>query len=133
MVFEIGAKVEVIGNHYDGSLYSYYVGVVISKEGSNHYKVKYETRLKEDKSGSLIEVVDSSHLRPIPPTHPESCYSLGEMVDAFENGGWWVGLIDGKFGSDYFRFFPENRRRETFFLGTIKNPFGLVKWKVGTL
>ncbi|KAI5654421.1 hypothetical protein M9H77_31608 [Catharanthus roseus] len=119
MEFQIGDKVEVIGNDkgFEGS---YYTAKVISKKNAYRYKVEYETLLNEDQFEPLKEVVNSNYLRPMPPNVPEICYSLDEWVDAYENDGWWFGLIDGKFGSDYFVYFPTTQEEKPFPLDKLR-------------
>lgn len=105
MEFQIGEEVEVkmIEEGFQGS---YYAATVICKKASHKYKVAYKTLLKDDKSGPLEEDVDANLLRPVPPQVIKNCYSLYELADVYEHGGWWAGIIWGKFASDYFVYFP---------------------------
>lgn len=103
--YRVGQKIEVIGKE-EGFEGSYYAAKVISKEGANQYMVEYGTLLKEDESGPLQEVLVVDLLRPEPPNMANDAFSLEEVVDAYYNDGWWIGLIEGKFGSEYFVQFP---------------------------
>lgn len=41
----------------------------------------------------------------MPPDVANTCHSLDECADAYANDGWWVRVIAGKFGSEYFVHF----------------------------
>ncbi|KAL3509140.1 hypothetical protein ACH5RR_028541 [Cinchona calisaya] len=105
MEFQTGVEVEVKGVE-EGFQGSFYAAKIISKEGSSQYKVKFNTLLKEDLTDFLEEVVDANQLRPVPPQVPKKYFTLYEFADAYDNDGWWAGIICGKFRSDYFIYFP---------------------------
>ncbi|CDP15931.1 unnamed protein product [Coffea canephora] len=103
--FQAGEEVEVMLKE-EGFEGSYYAAKILSKEDASQYKVEYKTLLKEDDSGPLEEVVGVHQLRPSPPPFPVSYFSLYELADVYESDGWWAGIINGKFQSDYFVYFP---------------------------
>lgn len=95
MEYRVGQKIEVIGKD-EGFEGSYYAAKVISKEGqANQYKVEYFTLLKEDESGPLQELLPADLIRPYPPDIQNDAFSLDEVVNAYFNDGWWIGLIEG--------------------------------------
>lgn len=98
MEYSVGQKIEVIGKD-EGFEGSYYAAKVISKENPTNlqYKIEYFSLLKEDESGPLQELLPPDLIRPFPPNIPNDSFSLEEVVDAYFNDGWWIGLIKGKF------------------------------------
>lgn len=136
MDFQVGEQVEVIMQE-EGFKGSYYTGTIVSKEGTSQYKVEYKTLLKEDESGPLEEVINIDLLRPMQPSVPVIYFDLYQLVDAYENDGWWVGIICGKFQSNYFVYFPSIEKQGSFPLEKLRkhqewhnrewNPAKLVK------
>ncbi|KAI9086733.1 hypothetical protein K1719_031327 [Acacia pycnantha] len=63
-----------------------------------------EVSVKEDGfHGSYFE---AKELRPLPPVISVRRFSVNQKVDAFDNDGWWLGVITGKDGPDrYFVYF----------------------------
>ncbi|KAK4375675.1 hypothetical protein RND71_006352 [Anisodus tanguticus] len=108
-VFQKGDEVEVASQVY-GFIGSYYTAAIVSSFGAYHYKVKYKTLLTDDKSAPLEEIVTVSEVRPVPPDQRETLlengFRLYDMVDVFDNDGWWFGLITGKIGQEYDVYFP---------------------------
>ncbi|KAL4588426.1 hypothetical protein LXL04_001315 [Taraxacum kok-saghyz] len=82
MSFEIGETVEVIGNEDGMELRGPTLGA------------RYQNLLANDGS-PLEEVISVRRLRPPPPT-VLARFHLGDMVDAWHNEGWWVGMTRGK-------------------------------------
>lgn len=85
---------------------------------NNSYAICYKNLLTEDESHALIEVVGEDELRPAPPKvhintakHDHNHFVPFEVVDAFDNDGWWVGKIIGKQGSSKFLMFMGLRFR----------------------
>lgn len=103
MGFQIGDQVEICSKE-DGFLGSYYAARIIGLVGNNNenkqtlYVVEYETLLKADKSGPLVEVVPAREVRPMPPETPPvvNGFMLYDEVDAFDKDGWWVGKVTGR-------------------------------------
>nr|XP_016496993.1 PREDICTED: uncharacterized protein LOC107815863 [Nicotiana tabacum] len=107
--FQKGDEVEIASHEY-GFIGSYYTATIVSFVGDYHYKVKYKTLLTDDNSAPLEEIVTVGEVRPTPPEKqenlPENNFCLYDMVDAFDNDGWWFGFITGKIGGNYYVYFP---------------------------
>ncbi|XP_060190330.1 protein AGENET DOMAIN (AGD)-CONTAINING P1-like [Lycium barbarum] len=105
MVFHRGDLVEVASKE-DGFHGSYFEAIVMCPTlNKNKYIVQYKTLLKDDLSGPLKEVVTIPELRPVPPQIPANGFNFYDQVDAFDNDGWWVGIITGKIGTKYVVYF----------------------------
>lgn len=62
----------------------------------HRYTVVYETIMDDaDESRPLRETVDGRFVRPRPPFRHASGghFALHQLVDAFYNDGWWVGVV----------------------------------------
>ncbi|KAM3222277.1 hypothetical protein P3L10_021547 [Capsicum annuum] len=68
-----------------------HVGVASKEDG-----FLYKTLVKDDLSGPLEELVSPPELRPIPPEIRVDEFNLCDQVDAFDNDGWWVGMVTAK-------------------------------------
>lgn len=90
-----GQNVEVSVKE-DGFVGSYYEARVVSHLENGLYVVQYKNLLEDDESQPLTETVYSKELRPLPPSIPISGFSTNQKVDAFDNDGWWVGVITRK-------------------------------------
>jgi hypothetical protein len=95
-LFPVGAEVEVRSDD-PGFVGSYYEATV---EGYQHsdlsYVVAYSTLSRRDGGDSpLREVAAAANVRPRPPHRPppRRGFAMHDMVDAFHNGGWWVGVV----------------------------------------
>ncbi|KAL4590079.1 hypothetical protein LXL04_002998 [Taraxacum kok-saghyz] len=97
MAFEIGTSVEVMqtGEGLEGS---YFAGVVIDRTPGMR-KIRYKTLL-DDQGKPLEELISMRRLRPPPPRVDERM-SIGDLVDAFDNDGWWVGRYIRREGDNY--------------------------------
>ncbi|XP_038711192.1 protein AGENET DOMAIN (AGD)-CONTAINING P1 [Tripterygium wilfordii] len=106
MAFYRGDKVEVCSKE-EGFVGSFYEAKILRKEDINSYSVQYRNLVtEEDSSIQLIEKVSAGEVRPKPPRAPmPTKLCLHDVVDAFDNDGWWVGRITGKKGTDYYVFF----------------------------
>ncbi|KAI7744990.1 hypothetical protein M8C21_003892 [Ambrosia artemisiifolia] len=79
----------------------------LNKKG---YLIKYHTLLKDGSDEPLTEVVDSSFIRPCPPSNVrrnsdinvkevevegdvEGEFEVYDVVDAFHRDGWWIGVV----------------------------------------
>jgi|UniRef100_A0A2N9IC68 hypothetical protein len=104
--FKSGDEVEVCSNR-DGFVGSYYSATVIKKHGNDSYEVQYKNLITEDEPHRpLIETVNAEEIRPKPPKVVlASGFGSNDVVDAFDNDGWWVGKISRKKGSDYYYVF----------------------------
>uniref|UniRef100_A0A7N0SXC8 Agenet domain-containing protein n=1 Tax=Kalanchoe fedtschenkoi TaxID=63787 RepID=A0A7N0SXC8_KALFE len=105
-----GERVEVSSTE-EGFIGSYYEAVIVDVNVSqSSYMVRYKDLLKEDGSGALIEPAHHSEIRPLPPTVKLVEYEAGDVVDAFANDGWWVGVLVEKRGAfGYVRFDDYNK------------------------
>ncbi|GAV77414.1 Agenet domain-containing protein [Cephalotus follicularis] len=109
MAFKSGDQVEVCSKE-DGFLGSYYTATVVSQIGTSSYAVQYKNLVEEDECTPLTEVVKADELRPMPPKPPfVSSFCYLDMVDAFDNDGWWVGKITRKKGCNYYVYFDTTR------------------------
>lgn len=111
MVFQRGDKVEVASKK-DGYVGSYYEATVVAELAETEYIVQYKNLVKDDFSGPLLEVVSAEELFPVPCSIPKKGFRPGDIVDAFDKDGWWVGMICGKTKDKYvvyFDLYPEHK------------------------
>ncbi|KAJ8771224.1 hypothetical protein K2173_026091 [Erythroxylum novogranatense] len=117
-MFYVGQKVEVCSKQKE-FIGSYYEATVIKCEFSPSssiisYHVQYRNLIEEDSDNPLVEKVSADEMRPIPPPKPPCPspskypdFKMFEVVDVFENSGWWSGQITGRHGRDrFFVCFP---------------------------
>ncbi|KAF8409043.1 hypothetical protein HHK36_005115 [Tetracentron sinense] len=104
MVFRKGAPVEICSNQ-DGFRGSYYAATVLAAVGKDRFLVEYCTLLTDDEKNLLREIVDAAEVRPAPPEILVSDFSVLDIVDAYDNDGWWVGRITGRVPAKYFVYF----------------------------
>ncbi|KAL4579767.1 hypothetical protein LXL04_015932 [Taraxacum kok-saghyz] len=101
-----GTTVEVMQNE-EGLQGSYFAGVVIDRTPGMR-KIKYETLL-DDEGKPLEELISMRRLRPRPPK-VDARMSIGDLVDAWDNDGWWVGTYTRRDGDNYivkFQKYPD--------------------------
>ncbi|KAL4582870.1 hypothetical protein LXL04_007431 [Taraxacum kok-saghyz] len=67
---------------------AYFAGVVIERTPGMR-KVGFETLLNNDGT-PLEESISMRHLRPCPP-EVNTRFTVGDIVDACHNDGWWPG------------------------------------------
>ncbi|XP_049345195.1 protein AGENET DOMAIN (AGD)-CONTAINING P1-like [Solanum verrucosum] len=107
--FEKGDEVEVASQEL-GFIGSYYAATIICSTGDDYYRIKYKTLLTDDESEPLEDVFSAAEIRPVPPnqdeTMSENGFRLYDMVDVFDNDGWWFGFISAKVGDEYYVYFP---------------------------
>ncbi|KAI3747630.1 hypothetical protein L6452_10164 [Arctium lappa] len=108
MAFERGDRVEILSEE-EGFVGSYYAANIITWLMKKEYIVQYKTLLKDDGSGPLREVVSADQIQPVPPEIPVTGFSFGDVVDAYDKDGWWVGRISGRMGSNYFVYFANTK------------------------
>lgn len=112
--FRRGDLVEVASKQ-EGFVGSYYEATVVADlGGSGGYLVQYRTLLEDDMSSPLREVAADGEVRPRPPPDEAEEYRLYEVVDVFDNDGWWWGWIAGRSGDGYTVVF-ETTRDEIFY------------------
>ncbi|KAL1534576.1 protein AGENET DOMAIN (AGD)-CONTAINING P1-like [Salvia divinorum] len=102
--FRRGDLVEVASSQ-EGFVGSYFGATVVADLGKGSYLVQYRTLLKDDFSGPLREVLSAAEVRPRPPPDPAERYLMNDVVDVFDNEGWWWGRITGRSGDCYAVFF----------------------------
>ncbi|KAJ9546367.1 hypothetical protein OSB04_018910 [Centaurea solstitialis] len=92
-IFHKGTLVEVKSDkeRYNGS---WYTALIVESLQNSKFTVEYQTLKTSDGTRLLKEEADPSCIRPIPP-RIERCdrFLELEMVDAWYNGGWWVGTV----------------------------------------
>ncbi|PHU12448.1 hypothetical protein BC332_19378 [Capsicum chinense] len=75
--------------------------------------------VKDDFSGPLEEVVTLPELRPVLPEIEVNEFNLCDQVDAFDNDGWWVGMVTAKIGRSLareIRSFKKNEGKACWFM-----------------
>lgn len=118
-VFKRGDKVE-ISSKDEGFEGSYYLANVISRISNKNYIVQYRTLLNEDQSGPLREVVSAPQIRLFPDHIPVTRFSVGDIVDAYDKDGWWVGKIKGVKGSNYAVYFKGSGEKIVYPLSLLR-------------
>ncbi|KAK1352862.1 DUF724 domain-containing protein 3 [Heracleum sosnowskyi] len=114
MAFQKGNAVEVSSKE-DGLVGSYYEAKVIKKLANKKYIVQYSNLVEEKDSKLLLrEIVEEEELRPVPPKVPVTGFTSGEMVDAFDNDGWWVGVVSHEECPDIYEVWFESYKKAKF-------------------
>ncbi|KAL8484732.1 hypothetical protein ACS0TY_027145 [Phlomoides rotata] len=96
-LFMVGMKVEVKSDdhNYRGS---WYPAVIVESSGRGKYLIEYQTLINDDRTQLHTGAAHALCIRPCPPiaqrTYP---FTVFEEVDAWYNGGWWVGQIQKAF------------------------------------
>ncbi|KAJ7279826.1 hypothetical protein O6H91_14G006300 [Diphasiastrum complanatum] len=86
-----GLKVEVSSDE-DGFVGSWYAAKVLCKR-KRYYAIQYDA-LVTDEGEPLVEQVLRSQLRPIPPPLlGVRKWAVGDSVEAYDNDGWWMGVV----------------------------------------
>ena len=106
---QIGDKVERIMDEEGFKDCFFEATVVAMKDGK--FTVEYAELEEEDESGrKLRETVALEGIRPCPSddslSKPLSERVLGEAVDCWYEGGWWMGYVHKIFGEGLKVFFP---------------------------
>nr|GMD00270.1 DUF724 domain-containing protein 3 [Ipomoea batatas] len=75
---------------------SYYEATIVGQLTTGDvYVVEYKNLVTDDFSAPLTENVPVAQIRPQPV----------QVVDAFDNEGWWVGQITGEYKNSYYVYF----------------------------
>ncbi|RWW53547.1 hypothetical protein BHE74_00039969 [Ensete ventricosum] len=95
--FRTGDEVEVSSDE-DGFRGAYFEGRVgRSMPKLRRYTIDYDAIVDDaDESRRLRETVDARHVRPRPPRRLPGVgrwVALHQLVDAFHNDAWWVGVV----------------------------------------
>nr|GMC52991.1 DUF724 domain-containing protein 3 [Ipomoea batatas] len=103
--FRIGDAVEVASND-EGFEGSYYEATVVGQlTTGNVYIVQYKNLMTDDFSAPLTENVPLAQILPQPPQVQSTFFNMYQVVDAFDNDGWWVGQITGEYRNRYYVYF----------------------------
>ena len=92
----IGSEAEVrsddpgfVGSFYEATVIRRY----LTSRGRGYYTVRY-SRLVTDDQRPLEETAAAADVRPRPPGEESRReFSLYEAVEAFQNDGWWAGIV----------------------------------------
>ncbi|XP_071739156.1 protein AGENET DOMAIN (AGD)-CONTAINING P1-like [Rutidosis leptorrhynchoides] len=119
MKFARGNLVE-ISSKEKGLKGSYYPAVIITYLSNNEYIVQYRTLLAEDGLSPLREVIPADEIRPAPDEIPVTGFSVGDLVDAYDRDGWWVGKINRIKGSNYYVYFKRTDEKIAYSLSSLR-------------
>ncbi|KAM7265583.1 hypothetical protein ACFE04_003266 [Oxalis oulophora] len=102
----IGSKVE-FSSKEEGYKGSYFTATIVdtpqpTTNNNNTYVIQYDNITNEDGTKPLRELAHVSCIRPLPPQplvedkeqHSSCSFVLNDVVEAFYNDGWWVGVVD---------------------------------------
>lgn len=129
-----GGDVEVASDE-DGFRGAWFSARVVKKEKEKEkVVVEYrELRSDKDESKALREKVALRHLRPPPPSlsPPPLHYALYQEVDAYDNDGWWVGVVTKLLNSNtYLVYFMQSNEEIPFHHSQLRPHFDFLdnKW-----
>jgi len=91
MPYTKGMQIEV-SKVEDNSVVAWLPAVVAKTIWKNNLLVEYTV----SKSGGIAlseEIVDVKHVRPCPPQASAISFCINDEVEAFQGGGWWLGVI----------------------------------------
>ncbi|RLN29306.1 hypothetical protein C2845_PM05G11540 [Panicum miliaceum] len=95
-----GMQIEV-SKLEDNSFVAWLPAVVAKTFWKNNLLVEY-TVSSSDGTALPEEIVDVKHVRPCPPQASAISFCINDKVEAFQGGGWWLGvIIDVHPGSKY--------------------------------
>ncbi|KAJ9171694.1 hypothetical protein P3X46_015022 [Hevea brasiliensis] len=107
---------------------AWFPAVVIKDNGDNTFLVKYQSSKNSDEAGTKV-IVDSLHIRPIPPRYADRNFELLEKVDAQYDFGWRAGVITKLLsGRRYNVFFKQGNEDKELNYSEIRPH---VEWKDG--
>ncbi|TXG69256.1 hypothetical protein EZV62_004191 [Acer yangbiense] len=97
-----------------------------STPGKMKFLVEYQNLRCHDGSKFVRNCVDIKFVRPLPPPPPndekeQQRFEVNDVVDAYRNDGWWVGLVSKVFGEEEQRVYSvlvENPSRTMNFKST---------------
>ncbi|KAM7261782.1 hypothetical protein ACFE04_020859 [Oxalis oulophora] len=112
-------KVEVSKPKADIFKRAYFTATIIDtppwptrNRNSNEYLVQYDNLLSTDGAKYLIEFVDLSLIRPLPPSRAYNPFELNDVVDVYHLHGWRVCVVDmvmcNEEGKEYRVRFDQN-------------------------
>jgi len=86
-----GMKIEV-SKLVDNSVVAWLPAFVAKTFWKNNLLVDY-TVSNNDGTALPDEIVDVKHVRPCPPQASDISFCINDEVEAFQGGGWWLGVI----------------------------------------
>ncbi|RLM98320.1 hypothetical protein C2845_PM06G07990 [Panicum miliaceum] len=86
-----GMKIEV-SKLEDNSVVAWLPAVVAKTFWKNNLLVEH-TVSNSDGTALPEEIVDVKHVRPCPPQASAISFCINDEVEAFQGGGWWLGVI----------------------------------------
>ncbi|TQD74902.1 hypothetical protein C1H46_039575 [Malus baccata] len=112
--FETNNEVEV-SSRDEGFIGSYFAARVVANMGDN-YVVEYKELLENDERTLYKETVMAHDVRPPHPNQtlplsPNNSsannekFGFGDLVDVYDNDGWWTGVVTGEKDGFYAVFF----------------------------
>nr|XP_018629135.1 DUF724 domain-containing protein 6 isoform X3 [Nicotiana tomentosiformis] len=109
LMFRVGENVEVSFDS-DDRRDAWFPSTVLEHCGNNSFLVEIYRRASDKKAIVEKVIVDSFHIRPIPPLIVNK-FSLLEKVDALYDYGWWSGVITRELDdSRYIVFFKHTNK-----------------------
>ncbi|XP_077218782.1 agenet domain-containing protein [Tasmannia lanceolata] len=115
MKFTKGTLVEVSSDE-EGFIGCWFIATVVKVIEKSKFLVEYQSLRTDDETEHLTEIIDSFHIRPVPPQTPEvGSFPLLEEVDAFYNDGWWVGVISKVLRGHKYSVYFRNSKEEMEF------------------
>ncbi|KAH9304805.1 hypothetical protein KI387_009209 [Taxus chinensis] len=105
-----GDPVEVCSEE-EGFKGAWFPAAIVRKAGAG-FLVEFRDLVTDDEKSKLREKVDADQIRPQPPNLNKQHYMLHEKVDAYDQDGWWVGVIDNVGAhNSYIVYFSETDER----------------------
>ncbi|KAK6788346.1 hypothetical protein RDI58_016871 [Solanum bulbocastanum] len=111
-IFQMNDEVEVASEE-KGYLGSYYKATILYPIGTcSDYRVKYKNLVHDDQTTPLEWFIRVSELRPVPPEIPRETKPMEtyDIVDVYDNEGWWIGVITAKVEQEYRVYFPTSKQ-----------------------
>lgn len=91
--FREGMLIEV-RNDDAGDTCSWYTATIIGFVEKKKFLVEYDSLKTNDEKHTLRREVSAIDVRPLPPCNLHfGRYKCSEEVDAWRDGGWWVGAV----------------------------------------
>ena len=87
-----------VSSDEEGFRGAWFSATILRKVGNvkgKTFLVEYRDLLTDDAKSKLKEKIKAHMIRPEPPPLNRNCFFLNEEVDAYDQDGWWVGVIYG--------------------------------------
>ncbi|XVF41747.1 hypothetical protein PTKIN_Ptkin01aG0305000 [Pterospermum kingtungense] len=113
-----GSQVEISSND-PGFRGSWFTGTVLKRTPSRNpdkFLVQY-THIFQDEAGTkpLKENINAVDLRPLAPRETSRKFKFGEEVDAFNDDGWWEGVITKELENGKFHVYFKSSKEQLEF------------------